>query len=398
MARAITRRTSLKHLALFASGAATGWWPRLSFASDDEPTPSEDELDAIAAIATSFMRLYDVPALSIAIARHGQFVYRKAFGFADKGENEIATPANLFRIASISKPITSVTIFTLIEAGRISLSDRVFGPQGILGFDYATKYPDLVQEITIDHLLTHTSGGWSSYENDPTFFDPKASAAETITWYIRNDPLRYPPGQHFAYSNLGYGILGCVVEKVTRQSYPQYVQQNVFARCGMSGARVMGNTRAERAPREVIYYGETDRAGGWTHPYAMNLNRFVSTGGWLATATDLVRFAMHVDGFEYTPNILSRQTIETMTSPCAVSPIPHYARGWYVNELPNWWHGGRLPGSMNELVRTASGLCWCALANTHTDGIDEGMDKMLSDIVNAVPEWHAIPAPVRPQP
>ena len=343
------------------------------------------------------MRLYDVPGLSIAIARHGQFVYRKAFGFADKGENQIATPSNLFRICSISKPITSAAIFTLVEAGKVNLNDRVFGTGGILGFDYAIKYPELVQEITVDNLLTHTSGGWDSYENDPTFFDPKASAAETISWYIRNDQLRYRPGQHFAYSNLGYAILGCVIEKVSGQSYPQYVQREVLTRCGIMSARVMGNTRADRAPGEVIYYGETDRAGGWTHPYAINLNRFPSTGGWIATASDIVRFAMHVDGFSYTPNILSKETIDTMTSPCPVSPIPHYARGWFVNDLPNWWHGGRLPGSMNELVRTASGLCWCALANTHTDGIDEGMDKMMIDIVSAVPEWHAIPAPSRPQ-
>lgn len=397
MSRAITRRTSLRQLAAFTATSLMASWPRLSFASDDQPTPTENELAAIATIATSFMRLYDVPGLSIAIARHGAFVYRKAFGFANKGENEIATPASLFRICSISKPITSVAIFTLVEAGKLKLNDRVFGTGGILGFDYATKYPDLVQEITIDNLLTQTSGGWDSYENDPTFFDPKAGTAETISWYIRNDPLRYPPGQHYAYSNLGFAILGCVIEKVSRRTYSQYVQQEVFARCGVTSARIMGNTRAERAPGEVIYYGETDRAGGWVHPYTINLSRFPSTGGWIASASDIVRFAMHVDGFTYTPNILSKEIIDTMTTPCMVSPIPHYARGWFVNDIPNWWHFGELPGSMTELLRTASGLCCCVLANTHTEGIGPGMGKLLIDILNAVPEWHAIPAPSRPQ-
>ena len=399
MPSAITRRASIKRIGLIAAAAVL---PQLcaslpAFALEAEPTPTARELEAMAAIANDFMRRFNVPALSIAISRHGQFVYRKAFGFAYKGRGEIATSSNLFRIASISKPITSVAIFTLIEKGRVSLNDRVFGTGGILGFEYANSYSELVQEITIEHLLTHTCGGWSSEENDPTFFDPSSNAVDTIKWYIRKEPLKYPPGQHYAYSNLGYGILGQVIEKVSAEPYPQFVQQEVFSRCGITDMRVMGNTRAERAPGEVIYYGATDRAGRWTNPYNMNVSRFASAGGWIGSASDVVRFAMHVDGLTYTPNILEKSTIETMAARCAVSPLPHYAKGWVVNDLPNWWHAGRLPGTMTMLVRTATGLCWAALANTHTDGIDKGMDRMMFDLVSAVPEWHAIAIPQRPQ-
>ncbi len=98
-----------------------------------------------------------------------------------------------------------------------------------------------------------------------------------------------------------------------------------------------------------------------------------------------VNFAMHVDGFSYTPNILEPATIDTMTT--ATSANPNYAKGWMVNTLNNWWHDGSLPGTTSIMVRTSSGLCWAALANTRSKGID--LDPMLWQIADAVPAWKA---------
>lgn len=103
----------------------------------------ESEAAAIAAIAQQYMTKYNAPGLSVAIARHGQFVYQKGFGYADKAAGERVTPASLFRIASVSKPITSVAIFCLIEQGRLGLDDLIFGAQGLFKFDYGKDYPRL---------------------------------------------------------------------------------------------------------------------------------------------------------------------------------------------------------------------------------------------------------------
>ena len=111
-------------------------------------------------IAGQFMSQYGIPGLSMAIARHGKMVYKRALGFADSAGGEPLTPAHLLRIASVTKPITSAGVFTLIEKGKFGLDDLVFGQNGLLQFDYGMSYPDDVKEITVHHLLTHTCGGW----------------------------------------------------------------------------------------------------------------------------------------------------------------------------------------------------------------------------------------------
>jgi CubicO group peptidase (beta-lactamase class C family) len=321
----------------------------------------------------------EVHALSVAIAHHGQFVYRKAFGWADwspwelakHGEGERATPSNLFRIGSISKPITSVSIFMLIEMGRLKLDDFVFGRNGVLGFDYSTSYPDRVQRIKIEHLLTHTCGGWPSDGDDPMFFENDISQTDVIKMALHEEPLQYEPGTHWAYSNFGYCILGRVIEKLSKQTYEQFVKQNVLARCGVTDMRIAQNSASQRASGEVFYF-----AGQEVDPYAFNVRRLDSDGGWIATASDLVRFAMHVDGVSFTPSILEESSIRTMTEPCPISPKPRYPKGWVVAGT-HWWHGGSLPGSEAMLIRTGEGFCMAGLVNTRTEGIYEALAGML---------------------
>jgi Beta-lactamase len=139
----VTRRQCLKTIGVTAGVAASvpySWKPLLAFADEPQPTPSEAELPAMEETVRAFMHRYEVPGFSVAIAQHGQFVYRRAFGWADQEAGERATPANVFRIGSVSKPITSVAIFTLIERKRLKLNDFVFGPNGVLGFDYGTRF------------------------------------------------------------------------------------------------------------------------------------------------------------------------------------------------------------------------------------------------------------------
>lgn len=333
-------------------------------------------------IANLFMTKYKVPGLSVAIARHGQSVYRKGFGLADVASGEEVTPDHLFRIASVSKPITSVAIFTLVEKGRLKLSDRVFGSGAVLGTDFGSSYPERVQNITLEHLLTQTCGGWPNDSSDPMFLNPGMNSHALIRWTLQNQPLQNEPGTHYAYSNFGYCILGRVIEKVGGQTYAEFVEQNVLAKCGVTDMRIAGNTLLDTAPGEVVYYGQNGES-----PYDMNVRRMDSHGGWIATPSDLVNFAMRADGFSYTANILEPATIETMTT--ATRANPNYAKGWMVNTLGNWWHSGSLPGTISIMVRTSSGLCWAALTNTRAEGMDLALDKMLWDMAEAVPEWRS---------
>jgi CubicO group peptidase (beta-lactamase class C family) len=385
MRRAISRRESLKQIASIAASALPFWLPRMSsiaVAEESQPVPTESQLARMDEIANQFMTKYKVPGLSVAIARHGQFVYRKGFGLADVASGEKVTPDHLFRIASVSKPITSVAIFTLVEKGRLKLSDPVFGRDAVFGTDFGSSYPERVQKITLEHLLTQTCGGWQNDANDPMFLNPGMNSHALIRWTLQNQPLQNEPGTHYAYSNFGYCILGRVIEKVGGQTYAEFVEQSVLAKCDVTDMRIAGNTLLDTAPGEVEYYGQNGES-----PYDMNVRRMDSHGGWIATPSDLVNFAMRVDGFSYAANILEPATIETMTA--ATSANANYAKGWMVNTLGNWWHSGSLPGTISIMVRTSSGLCWAAVTNTRTGGMDLALDKMLWDMAEAVPEWRS---------
>jgi len=315
----------------------------------------------------------------------GELVYAKGYGYADRNTGERAARSSLFRIASVSKPITSVALFTLIEAGRLRLDQPVFGGGGLLGNEYGVPpYSRYVEQIRLHHLMTHTCGGWANDGMDPMFHNPRMNHRQLIAWTVANRPLANAPGERYAYSNFGYCVLGRVIEKVTGQRYEEFVRDAVLKRCGIADMRIAGNTLAARASGEAVYYG----AGG-EDPYGMNVGRMDSHGGWLATAEDLVRFATHVDGLEASRSILDAGSIREMTTPTAANA--RYAKGWSVNGAPNWWHTGSLPGTTSLLVRTASGFTWAALANTREHSADTAgaLDETLWKMVKQVRRWRA---------
>lgn len=343
-----------------------------------------EELRAMEAVAAGLMEKYLVPGLSVAIARQGRLVYARGFGLADKETLEKVTAKHLFRIASVSKPITATTIFRLIEQGKLQLSDKVFGASALLGTQYCQPpYQPFIEEVTVEHLLTHTAGGWPNDATDPMFRHVQMDHSQLIRWTLANVRLTNPPGKDFAYSNFGFCVLGRIIEKLTGKPYAEAVRDEVLRPCGISSMRIAGNTRAERAPHEVVYYNQDlDRAD----PYGMNVRRMDSHGGWLATATDLVRFLVHVDNFPTKPDILKASTIEVMTTPSKA--LATYAKGWSVNKYNNWWHSGSLPGTITIMVRTAQQFCWAALTNTRAPGdLGGDLDRMVWDMVGKIKTW-----------
>jgi len=348
----------------------------------------------MARLAVGFMDTYNVPGLSVAIAVKGKLAYAEAFGVADREAGEALTSQHRFRIASVSKPITSAGIFTLIEAGKIRLDSRVFGANSILGDDYLpAPYSGLfslgltdrsiVDQIAIEHLLTHTVGGWSNKTRDPMFENPKMSHRELIAWTLGHMPLTNPPGKAYAYSNFGYCILGRVIEKLSGQTYEQYIRDRVLRRCNISNMRIAGNTLEERAANEVKYYDQTGR-----DPYGMNVARMDSHGGWIATASDVTMFFVHINGFHDTDQLLGDDTLRMMTAPTAANPA--YAKGFSVNSANNWWHGGLLPGTQTISVRTHTDFCWSAFTNTRSgqsDNMARALDRLVWQMARSVTDW-----------
>jgi CubicO group peptidase (beta-lactamase class C family) len=372
-----TRRTVLANLFRAAASAAVGMPVLKAFAKYGG---QNQRRGGMMRYVEPFRQQFRVPAMSIALSEGGRFVFDHAGGMADGQHVTQAQQSSLFRIADVSKPITAVTIFSLIEAGKLNLADKVFGSPGVLGTKYGkVPYKMYVTDVTVDQLLTHTAGGWAADANDPMLHNNGWDQAKLISETIDNVPLTSQPGSQWIYSNFGYCVLGRVIEQVTGQPYEAYVKANILAPCGITTMQIAQNSERHRAPDEVIYVGQYSE-----DPYKININRMDSTAGWIASSTEMVQFLNHVAGSPGIAALLKPETIRIMTTPTPVYPQgeARYARGWMVSNdgAGSWWHSGSLPGSTGLMIRNADASCSAAVCNTRSQPHQE-MDTALYDML-----------------
>src|ERR1700722_5643300 len=209
------------------SGYASGM--SACFTTIWEDATADNAADPISVRAIPFMQKWAVPGLSMAVARLGNIIVARFFGYANLITREIVTSSTRFRIASVSKPITSSAIFKLIENNQLALTDLIFGVGARLGTTYGTlPYGPNIGNITLKHLLQHASGGWENDSNDPMFKQTNLTAGDLISWTLDNQPLLDVPGHAYRYSNFGYCILGRVIESIKRQPYVDAVRDSVL--------------------------------------------------------------------------------------------------------------------------------------------------------------------------
>lgn len=365
-----TRQQPSRWLPGFAILAATLLAIASCSKTDMQPVLPEvtlpDTLPSLAVIddsMASFMERFDIPGASIAVVKDGKLVYAKGYGYADQSAGELVDTSSLFRIASLSKFVTAVGIMTLIEDGLLTMDDTVFGSGGVLGNDFFSgTYPAFVEDITVRHLLHHENGGWGNSSADPAFAQPTLDVNQLISWAIANRPLTVQPGTAHDYSNLGFQILGRIIEKVSGDDYVDYIQTHVLAPAGITNMQIGGTKLAEKKPGEVTYYGQS---GQNPYGYANGvISRLESCGGWIASAIDLMRLMVHADGFTTVPDILDPATINLMSTPSANS---NYACGVRISSIyGNWFHGGSLSGTRTWMVRTYHGYSWAILLNSRS--------------------------------
>jgi len=340
------------------------------------------DMQKVDAAVKKFMTDYNVPGLSFSIAKDGRLVLVKTYGYANKETGEAVAPRHRFRIASVSKPITSITIMKLYEQNKLKMADKIFGQGALLGTTYGTlPYKQDVDKITVQHLLNHASGGWASDLGfDPMFNYTNLNKTDLISKVLNEQPLQKTPGTEYHYSNFGFCVLGRVIEKLSGQPYDGYVQSQVLLPAGITQMEIAGDTEADKKTNEVKYYGQ-----GGENPYGMKVARMDAHGGWIANSMDLVRLLVRVDKFASKPDILQTATEDLMYAPSTASA--GYAKGWAVNTVPNYWHNGSLPGEQALMVRTNDGFCWSVLVNTRSGNIGGDMDALMWTIKNAIGYW-----------
>lgn len=354
----------------------------------------------------TFMRRWEIAGASVAVAKDGKLLFAKGFGLADKVRNTPVEPYSRFRIASISKLITAVAIMKLQEDGRLSVSDKVFGVDGILNDSvYSEPRDKRVFSITIAHLLSH-EGGWTTRWGDQMFM-PLIIAdnmgmrppvdTKTIVRFALNKNLHFTPGTGKSYSNLGYAILGLVIEKVTGMPYEEYCRNEILEPLGIYDMTLAKNLPHEKAPFEVSYYEPPDAilkpsiyGSDEMVPASYGGNDIESlgaAGAWIATAPDLIKLLLAIDGFETKSDILSRESIDFMTNASSgYAPV-----GWKAAIYDGtWWRTGTFPGTSCMMKRQPDGLAWVVLLNSSAwngPEISTDVNYMMTRALLQVKSW-----------
>src|SRR5437764_1202808 len=235
-------------ISAFTSGNGAklnGIWDNTNFSAKD--------LEFINAQMKSYMDANQAPGAASAITKEGRLVYAAGFGYANKETGEEAGPTSLFRIASVSKPFTSVAIMKLIEAGKLHLNDKVFGPNSILGAQFPSPANNKkIEQITVKYLLEHVSG-LSNSGGDSMFMNLSMNHAQLISWML-NDPahaMTRDANTQEEYLNFGFCLLGRVIEKMSGKTYEQFVRDNVLAPSGVTEMVIGANTETAHKFREV---------------------------------------------------------------------------------------------------------------------------------------------------
>ena len=360
------------------------------------------DIPALARLDTNMQSIlwtYGIPGGALAVVKDGRLVFARGYGYADTNTGEVVQPDSLFRVASLSKAITTAATLKLVEQGAIALTNSAFG---VLDYPPA-NYPGWTNDprlsaVLIRDLLQHTGGWDSSTAINPNgkvgFYFPSWTeraahdmgvqgpiSAQTLVQWMMGIPLQYQPGSRWVYSDVGWLVLGRIIEKITGQSYEAYVR-SLLNPLGISRMRIGRSSAAERHHGEVHYYdyplnislpywvsalGVEPRTGDVTLPYAYPVEAIDAAGFWTACPMDYLRFVNAVDGRPSPPDILTASTIITMTtpSPPSISAGQPYGMGWYV-DYPgpgDWLHYGSFPGTRARVLRLANGISYMFIMN-----------------------------------
>ena len=253
-------------------------------ASSSEARLAVEQRRRIESQVSQFKTKNHLPSVSVAVVENGAYEWAKSFGMADLENSVPATPHTLYRLASISKPITATAALVLYERGKLNLDAPVQ--------TYCPAFPAKEAPITTRELLGHL-GGIRHYRthslDDPEILSFKHYSnpiADGLNFF-KNDPLVDTPGTKFSYSTFGYVLIGCVIEGASGQPYAEFVRNNVLRPADMT--ETVLDDRLALIPRRTRFYSKED-SGVVVNAPAVDVSFKIPADGWLSTAEDMARF------------------------------------------------------------------------------------------------------------
>ncbi|WP_327073784.1 beta-lactamase family protein [Kitasatospora purpeofusca] len=330
----------------------------------------------------------------VLLSHRGRTVLSRGYGMADREKGIRNHEGTAFSLGSAGKPFGAVAVLQLAQQGELSLSDTV-------GTHLKGYARDIAEQVTIHHLLSGTSGLNTPGEDVQRIFRSREEVHEYYEWWVRQSELVAAPGTRTSHSGADVGIPALIVEAVSGETYWDYVRENIFGRCGMTGSafctRPQWLTDEHIAhPYMTLAYGSQVDAvrnldQGSPYPDVLGKNpgrSFVDTpgDGGFATAPDLVRFARALgDG-----TVLHRPWAESLTG----AKIPHSASSFGAYDMPTrivngqwvFGRGGGNPGvSANWNIYPYTGWVGVILGNCDGQPLQEIIGRETQAVTGASP-------------
>ncbi|HYI11875.1 MAG TPA: serine hydrolase domain-containing protein [Thermoanaerobaculia bacterium] len=285
------------------------------------------------------MRAYegDVPGASVLVVHDGKIVVRRSYGLANLEEGTAATPKTNYRLASVTKQFTAAAILLLAERGRLQLDDPVK--------KWLPSLPDAADDITVRHLLTHTSG-LADYED---LIDEESSRQlrdlDVLHLLEQEDRTDFTPGTQYSYSNSGYALLALIVERVSGERFATFVRDQLFRPLGMTGSVAWEEGRSEVPNRA---YGYAKKKKNWKLADEDATSAILGDGGIYSSIDDLARW----DAALTSGRLLSKQTLREALSGQVDTGDEEtkYGFGWQITG-DMVWHSGEMIGFRTVILR-----------------------------------------------
>lgn len=354
---------------------------------------------------SQFRKQWGLHGVSLAVVKDEKLVFAQGFGEADSTGKQVEA-GDLFRVASISKLLTAVGIMKLVEDRKLTLEDKVFGPEGIIRDSVFNKVRDKrLYQITVRNLLAH-AGGWTQRYGDPAFNsliiaqsvgDSLPATIQSYYKFIATRRLAFTPGTQTAYSNMGYMFLGEVISTVSGKSYESFLREDVLEPLGIVDMHIGCSYQQNRLENEVCYYQVAnatqipefngsgkmvDKANGGNP-----IELLGAAGGWICSAVELARLVTYIDGNPEVKDILTENSIAEMTN----NVYAHGPLGWKTTLTNgNWIRTGSMAGTSAMIKRQADGLTWVFISNTSSwkgSLLTNDINSMMARICLKVKDW-----------
>jgi CubicO group peptidase (beta-lactamase class C family) len=313
----------------------------------------------------------DAPGASVMVIYRAKPVFAKGYGLADLEARVPCTTNTNFRLASVTKQFTAMAVLMLAQRKKLALNERLT--------DFFPEFPACGSQITVRHLLTHTSGLLDYEGAIPKGTTIPVLDQDVLRLLLRQDKTYFPPGAQFRYSNTGYALLALIVEQRSGQTFAQFLKRDIFAPLRMS--RTLAYEQGLSAVSNRAY-GHSPAANGFERTDQSLTSSVLGDGGVYSSVTDLFKW----DQALYAPKLVSRKTLEQAFAPATPTDKPgrSYGFGWFISEyrgLKEVWHGGETVGFRARIARYPEKQFTVIILANRSDALLEGLPHQIADIV-----------------